>query len=538
MNDDLATVQQRSEALVSGGGRPLHVAVTPSMGILQVFGDSTAGAWASRVDMTSAAYQEERDKLVAQGLVPVRVSAQGTDADTRFAAIFAAREEVDPRTLRRRGSPGVAAIDDAVTAIMQANGVRGASLAIVKGTRLVYARGYTWAEEGYPDVQPTTRFRQASVSKTVAAFATYQLIREKKLGPDGKVFTLDTTMQSVLNLKTPTGGAPVDPNFGKITIRHLMEGTSGVDAGLIWRDTEAVQAFGAQLPATSAQLASYAASRMLSGVPGTKSIATYSNGAYFLLSQVVAKMRGAASFEAALQSSLFAPLGITRIGQSASLVGAQPAGEARYHSRPLATDRSRMSPGLPMVALGYGETNMENCDGSGGLSAAAVDLARLLAAMSLRHNNPVIDAATVTAMLANAAAASSDPGLAQAWGFHGFDRVTTIDAANGVYQGYKGGSLTTSQNGIGFMRGGLSYVISWNTPTPSGAGGSFYPYFDAVLNAAASHDWGTTDLFPKFGMASFPERGGFIQIPSNFQLQPASTRPVVMTSVSRPAPLP
>ncbi|HYR09131.1 MAG TPA: hypothetical protein VEQ60_15215, partial [Longimicrobium sp.] len=145
---------------------------------------------------------------------------------------------------------------------------------------------------------------------------------------------------------------------------------------------------------------------------------------------------------------------------------------------------------------------------------------------------------TVTSMLANAAAASSDPGLAQAWGFHGFDRVATLDAANGVYQGYKGGSLSTSQNGIAFVRDGLSYVISWNTPTPSAAGGAWYPYFNAVLTAAGNQDWGTTDLFPQYGMAAFPQPISFIKIPTNFQLQTAPTRVATISSVSRPATLP
>jgi CubicO group peptidase (beta-lactamase class C family) len=410
-------------------------------------------------------------------------------------------------------SPSVAEIDEAVGAVMKLNGVRGAALAIVKGTRLVYARGYTWAPSDYRDVLPTTFFRQASVSKTFAAIATYQLLQEGKV--DG-TFTLDTTMQSVLHLKTPEGREPVDPNFNKITIRHLLEMTAGVDPAVDDRDLEVAKAF-TRLPVTPAQIASYCAALKLKGMPGSKSIATYSNGGYFMLSQVVARMRRARTFEAALTAPLLKPLDITRVREARSLIGAQLPDEARYHPDALSapksarrTVRSVMSPEQPMVMLGYGEANLENYDGSGGLSAAVTDVARVLAALSLRENNPMLDDAGITGMLANAAAASSDReltrdsnGKAKAWGFHGFDAVTTMDVANGLYRGHKGGDLSTSQNAIYFERGGISYVICWNGKVPHPEL-PFYPRFQKVLDVAREHDWGNTDLFPEYGMPSFP----------------------------------
>jgi len=412
-------------------------------------------------------------------------------------------------------SPSVAEIDEAVGAVMKLNGVRGAALAIVKGTRLVYARGYTWAPSDYRDVLPTTFFRQASVSKTFAALATYQLLQEGKV--DG-TFTLDTTMQSVLHLKTPDGREPVDPNFGKITIRHLLEMTAGVDPAVDDRDLDVAKAFKTRLPVTPAQIASYCASLKLKGMPGSKSIATYSNGGFFMLSQVVARMRRARTFEAALTDPLLKPLSITRVREARSLIGAQLPDEARYHPDALSaprsarsTARSVMSPDQPMVTLGYGEANMENGDGAGGLSASVTDVARVLAALSLRENNPMLDDAGITSMLANAAAASSDReltrdsnGKAKAWGFHGFDAVTAIDAARGLYRGYKGGDLSTSQNAIYFERGGISYVICWNGRLPHPEL-PFYPRFQKVLDVARKHDWGNTDLFPEYGMPSFPD---------------------------------
>jgi CubicO group peptidase (beta-lactamase class C family) len=54
---------------------------------------------------------------------------------------------------------------------MKRSNIRGAALAIVKGTTLVLARGYTWAEPDYPTIQPTTCFQLGSGSKLVATLA-------------------------------------------------------------------------------------------------------------------------------------------------------------------------------------------------------------------------------------------------------------------------------------------------------------------------------------------------------------------------------
>lgn len=542
VNDDVKTMQARFDALVAGGGRPQHIAVTPSQGFLGVFVDTVIGAWAAYGDMTSAEFKAHKDKFAAQGFAPVCVMAQGSGASSRFTAIFATREEIEPRefTVTPKEEPSAPEIDEIIKGVMIANRIRGAALAIVKDTRLVYAKGYTWAEKDYPKVKPTTFFRQASVSKVFASIATYQLIQEGKL-VDGKNFTLETTMQSVLKLKTPTGGQPTSQHFDEITIRHLLEMTSGIDAGLWGRNDEATGAYKPKksLPAKPEHLMAYCALQELSAngtlgadgkpitnaIPGDKAIAVYNNGGYFMLSQVVAKMRGADTFEKAIKASLLKPLGIKRVRETRSLISEQPSDEAHYHSTEeciasdsndncttrlfprIRTSTSVMSPDKPIVPLGYGETNFENVDGAGGLSGAVTDVARLIAALSVRKNNPMLDDATITTMLANAAAASADKkltldpnGKGKSWGFHGFDSVQVVDAAKGIYFGWKGGDYLTSVNGIAFRRGGLAYVICWNCTVTNDAGN----WADKFTNALVSHNWGNIDLFEKYGMSPFP----------------------------------
>ena len=398
-------------------------------------------------------------------------------------------------------------IDAAVEAVMLVNGSHSAALAIVKDTRLVYAKGYTTTEiPAYPKTLPTTYFRQASVSKLFTSIATFQLIQEGKL-------TLDTTMQSVLQAKG-LNGRPPSPDFDKITVQNLLEMDSGIEPYLPWRDVAATQFFGTKLPATTDQLVNYAAAEEMISKPGDKSQAFYNNSDYLLLGQVVAKKRGAAVFIRAIEGPLLAPLHMTRIREARSLLGQQFSDEPYYwyvldKDDPNSEARSVMTPDQPMVHLGYGDMNMENAGGAGGLSGAVTDVARVLAALSVRENNPMLHEDTIRKMLSRAAADDADPafshkddqGKSDAFGFYGLDSVKEEDKNKGLYLGDKGGYLSTSQNGIYFERGGLSYVICWDSHTP--AGEHWYPVFQSVLDAARQQDWGKTDLFPKYGMPSF-----------------------------------
>ncbi len=544
LGSDGATFQQRFDALRSGGARLAHAAVRPSGGIVGVFDDRVvADGFIARTGLTSAEYQVQFDALTAQGYAPVRVCAKGPlqvvagvvvpTGENRFAAVFQRSETIAPRSFAL-SDPGraVPQIDSAVEGIMRSNGIRGASLAITAGARLVYAQGYGFAEPGAAPVTPTTFFRQASVTKTFTAYAIHALIARGTNVGGGATLGLDTLMQDVLQLTQPDGSPPADPRFGHITVQHLLEMTAGVEPDLADPAVAAAPP-AVPLPVGAWRFAQYCASRKLTADPGSRA-GGYNNTGYLLLGLIVAKLCGAGTFVDGL-IPLMEPLAIKRIRSARSLVQVQPPDEARYqpncedidaqHYRfpKLGIARSVMSPDQPFVTLGYGDVDLEKGDGAGCLSAAAVDVARLIASLSAGDGNPLLDRAQVTEWLAAAAAASAAEAqrekvaaaeaaspswlvqflalaVTKTWGFNGFDAVSAVDAANGIFTGYKGGELSSTQDGIGFVRGGLGYAICWNRKTP--ADNSWYPLFEAVL--ASTHDWGTADLFPLYGMPSFP----------------------------------
>jgi hypothetical protein len=137
---DVNMLQQRFNAITAQGGRPAHIAITPSNEYVELFVDNALESWASRANLTSQGYQNEFNALTQEGLAPVCVAAQGSGANARFAAIFVNSEQPVQRTFRSTGSPAIAAIDGAMEAFLKAHAIRGAALAITQGTRLALPR--------------------------------------------------------------------------------------------------------------------------------------------------------------------------------------------------------------------------------------------------------------------------------------------------------------------------------------------------------------------------------------------------------------
>src|SRR5689334_13475133 len=88
-------------------------------------------------------------------------------------------------------APGLEPLDSAVMAMMSRHGIPGASMAVVKDGKLVFARGYGWAVlEARKPVKPTTLFGLASLSKTITALAVLKLVEQGKLSLEDRPFRI------------------------------------------------------------------------------------------------------------------------------------------------------------------------------------------------------------------------------------------------------------------------------------------------------------------------------------------------------------
>jgi hypothetical protein len=326
----------------------------------------------------------------------------------------------------------------------------------------------------------------------------------------------------------------------------LLESTSALDQGLIWQHVEAAAQFGANLPCTPAQLASYCASRPLQKdaegnekTPGDETNVVYGNLDYFLLSQVVAKLCKKSTFEKALDKLVLKPLDINRVRGSRSLLSEQEEDEARYDTvninpepvfdkgKPTGTftdyppslwiDFSSRSSDRPIVPNQYGTDNYEIYDGCGGLSGAVTDIARLMAAFSPGANNPVFSETTLDSWFQNTIAATKFLNKEEGdHGVHGFDSGGVFDLTKpvtepGNFAASKGGWMPSHFSFLVFAAGGLGIVMVANncgqkdikTGWFSDLNGDGAYDENSVLGIAYKRDWGTTDLFPQFGMSSF-----------------------------------
>jgi CubicO group peptidase (beta-lactamase class C family) len=526
VGEDVTHMQQRFDGVTKTRARLAQVAVTPSGRATSLFTDGSVGAWQARFGLSSADYQTFFDQQVAQGLVPLRVCAKGEGSSTRFGVVFAQAEETTPRVFRANGPTTVPAVDHVMQQFLQAHNIHNAALAILDGGRLVYAKGYSWAEPGYPDVQPTTLFRQASCSKVFTAYALYRLLQQKRDAmPSGSRPTFaallsQITLQSVLKLTQPKGQPPADPKLSSITLLDLITSTSGLDQSLIWFSQAAADAAGQPLPATRMQLARYAAAQIFNAKPGDPGNVVYGNLDYFLLAEVVRAMSGAASFEAAINTLISQPLQMTHVRGSRSLIADQMPHEALYHlTQPppsnesfgeLSAEPSLRTPQQPLVASQYGGFDWELLSGCGGLSVAVVDMARLIASLSVRNGNPVLKADTIDEWLANAATATATLSGPDAHGYHGWDGVKAGPPGSHVYSGAKGGSLPGTGTEAVFTTGGLSYIAMLGDQNRPGVD---VDWLQPLTELTPPPEWASADLFPQFGMTSFAAQSHVLQPP-------------------------
>lgn len=478
--DTSADYQRRFDAQVSGWARPAHVALDEHGRHLSIFVDDQIDPWIARHGMTSAQYQAEFNRLVPLGFYPINVQGGGSGAAARFAAIFAKQEWPLAREWRSVGVGSAPAVDAVMRDTLVEAGIRGASLSVVNNIHLVFARGYTWAEPGYPTVLPTTPFRLASVSKVFVGIAIHQLISAGQL-------KLTDSVQRVLGLTTPSGQAPSAP-FSAITIEDLLLHRSRIDPD--WQPTlQTAQAFAKPLPVDEWDVARYVSSRPL--LPTAPS---YNNYGYQLLGLVVARLRGAASFADAIKQSIFDPLQMMRSRGATSLVGHTPNDEARYHRTSearldLVTGQSVMTADRPLVADVQGNIHIESGQATGGLSAATVDLARFIAALSRNHANPIMPRAALNDLLHRA----STSGLPRAG--HGFDGVW-FDGT--TYHANKGGYLFTSQNTVEFALDGIGIALNYNGCNDAVLFQKRWPQIRAAIRSVA---WSSTsDYFSNYGM--------------------------------------
>jgi CubicO group peptidase (beta-lactamase class C family) len=231
-----------------------------------------------------------------------------------------------------------AQVDKLVADTLRDTGVPSASVAVVRGNRIVLAKAYGKQCERCGPADARFPYPIASVSKQFTA-AGLLLLED-----DGKLSLDDTVAKHLPGI---SGG-------DTITLRQLLEHTSGLQD--YWPQDYSFKAMAT--PTTPQGIVDRWAKKPLDFVPGTQW--QYSNTGYVVAGLIIEKVAGEPLL-AFLQRRVFAPLAIRAVDQDRAVGPGFPQGYGRYALGPVRA-ATPAAPGWLYAA--------------GGLAMSAEDLAK------------------------------------------------------------------------------------------------------------------------------------------------------------------
>jgi N-acyl-D-amino-acid deacylase len=291
----------------------------------------------------------------------------------------------------------LAPFDRLMTAFVEQHQAPGAALAGARHGRLIYARGFGYADRDKKEpVRPNALFRIASISKPLTAVAVLHLVERGKLKLTDHVF-------DILKYEPPPGSTgPVAPRLKQITVLHLLQHRGGWDRDKsfdpMFRSVAIARAFKAPPPARPEQIIRYMMGRKLDFDPGQKDV--YSNFGYSVLGRLIEKVTGL-PYEAYVRKEVLAPLGIHDMRLGKTLPPGRAPREVKYYDEKDRTGGSVFSPhvGAP-VPLPYGAWCLEAMDSHGGWIASADNLVRFASAFDVPARCKVLRPSAIATMFA------------------------------------------------------------------------------------------------------------------------------------------
>jgi N-acyl-D-amino-acid deacylase len=290
---------------------------------------------------------------------------------------------------------GLRALDEFMLGFMHRHDIPGGALAVSYKGRLVYDRGFGYADvEQKTPARPTSLFRIASISKPFTAVAVLQLVEQGKLSLDDKVFDL-------LDPK-PFGERSVEPRFKKVTILHLLQHRGGwnrvSEFDPMFRSHVIAEEAGHEGPAKPWDIIRYMAARKLQFEPGD--YYSYSNFGYCLLGRVIERVSktGYAEF---VKESVLKPVGIRHMRIGATLAKGRLPDEVRYYGQDRRKARSVFaSSKARSVPWEYGGFYLEAMDSHGAWLARASDLLRFACDFDDPEKSKLLKPASIEQMFA------------------------------------------------------------------------------------------------------------------------------------------
>lgn len=365
------------------------------------------------------------------------------------------------------------AMDAYIERFMKRWEIKGGSLAVMKDGRLIYSKGYGWADEEKGEkMSPGNIFRVASLSKLITATAIMQLCERKVLSLDDRVFgdggildcprfrdirdrrIKDITVEQLLRHKAGFTMHKGDPLF---TTREII----------IWEKLDTVPDMD--------RVIQYALSERLGYTPGQGY--RYSNLGYLILTKIIEVCSGT-EYEEYCQENILHPAGCYDMHLARNLYEDRYPNEVRYYETHDATPVPAFDNSGDSLYRSYGGSNIEGLLGAGGWVASPSEFVRFVA--SIDGDPSVPDVISETSVRTMTADRVRPIGWVRAGAGKDWSRTGTLAGTSAM--------LTKQADG---------YIWMFVTNTSSWKGSRFTRYIDRMYRTASARidSWPKEDLF-------------------------------------------
>lgn len=195
-------------------------------------------------------------------------------------------------------------LDKGITDFMKRWEIVGASLAVMKNNKLIYCKGYGYADKENEELCDVKHvFRVASISKLITAVAIMKLMEEKKLSLNSKVFG----EKGILNEPRFTNFR--DKRMKDITVEQLLRHSAGFstrNGDPLFKTSMIGYVLNKKPPFTMDDVVEYGSRSPLRFKPGSGT--NYSNLGYVILSKIIENVTGM-EYEEYVKKHILAPLG-------------------------------------------------------------------------------------------------------------------------------------------------------------------------------------------------------------------------------------
>ncbi len=375
-------------------------------------------------------------------------------------------------------------LQSGIESILARYDIKGASVAVARDGRLIYARGIGYADAGSQEaVEPWHLFRIASISKLITATTVMKMTELNMISLDDRVFGPDGLLNDSAYLQY------TDRRFENITVRHLLNHSAGWNrrfgdhmfmSNLIARELKV------DLPVQVPDIIQFAMGKRLHFNPGSRR--SYSNLGYAILGEVISNVTGM-GYEDYVRQTILYPLGIQDMRIGGNLEGERFENEVRYYEQYNAIRVKSVYDNEKEVLKSYGGNDITTLGAAGVWVASSAELLKLITAIDGKPGVPdILSPRSIELMT------SSGTSGGHTIGWAGTDR-------RGNW--WRTGSFAGTTAFVMRQDNGLSYAVLFNASTYRGSAlsGEIIREVRTALNKV--EQWPEHDLFYHIEAPSF-----------------------------------